>query len=139
MAGRAHLAGARHLFQPRRSPAPGPRRRGHRALSQLEHAPRFRLRPRARTAPRRVPGRARRRRQRFQRQFAPAPRSPPTAPPAIKPTGEEVQLAEVVTPPPAETIVADTTTVATVATEPTLPSTASNLPLLRLLGLRWGQ
>src|ERR1022692_1471960 len=29
---------------------------------------------------------------------------------AIKPTGEEVQLAEVVTPPPAETIVADTTT-----------------------------
>ena len=52
---------------------------------------------------------------------------------AIKPTGEEVQLAEVVTPPPAE-IVADTTTVSTV-TETTLPSTASNLPLIGLLGL----
>ena len=54
---------------------------------------------------------------------------------AIKPTGEEVQLAEVVTPPPAETIVADTTTVSTVPTETTLPSTASNLPLIGLLGL----
>jgi len=52
---------------------------------------------------------------------------------AIKPTGEEVQLAEVVTPPPAETTVAATTT--TVTTETTLPSTASNLPLIGLLGL----
>jgi len=41
---------------------------------------------------------------------------------AIKPTGEEVQLAEVVTPPPAE--IAET-----------LPSTASSMPLLALLGL----
>src|SRR5947207_8214146 len=39
---------------------------------------------------------------------------------AIKPTGEEVQLAEVVTPPPAQTEVA-----AAPAAEPTLPSTAS--------------
>jgi hypothetical protein len=52
---------------------------------------------------------------------------------AIKPTGEEVQLAEVVTPPPAETQVATTT--ATTVTETTLPSTASNLPLIGLLGL----
>jgi hypothetical protein len=52
---------------------------------------------------------------------------------AIKPTGEEVQLAEVVTPPPAETTVAATTT--TVTTDTTLPSTASNLPLIGLLGL----
>jgi len=41
---------------------------------------------------------------------------------AIKPTGEEVQLAEVVTPPPAE--IAET-----------LPSTASSMPLLALFGL----
>src|SRR5579864_2942639 len=41
---------------------------------------------------------------------------------AIKPTGEEVQLAEVVTPPPAE--IAET-----------LPSTASSIPLLALVGL----
>jgi hypothetical protein len=54
---------------------------------------------------------------------------------AINPTGEEVQLAEVVTPPPAETTVADTTTVTTATTETTLPSTASNLPLIGLLGL----
>ena len=52
---------------------------------------------------------------------------------AIKPTGEEVQLAEVVTPPPAETTVAATTT--TVTTETALPATASNLPLIGLLGL----
>lgn len=41
---------------------------------------------------------------------------------AIKPTGEEVQLAEVVTPPPAEIA-------------QTLPSTASSMPLLALFGL----
>ena len=41
---------------------------------------------------------------------------------AIKPTGEEVQLAEVVTPPPAEIA-------------QTLPSTASSMPLLTLFGL----
>ena len=50
---------------------------------------------------------------------------------AIKPTGEEVQLAEVVTPPPAD---AEVTTASTV-TETALPSTASNLPLIGLLGL----
>ena len=47
---------------------------------------------------------------------------------AIKPTGEEVQLAEVVTPPPAE--------VAQTLPEPTsLPKTASPVPLIGLLGL----
>jgi hypothetical protein len=49
---------------------------------------------------------------------------------AIKPTGEEVQLAEVVTPPPADT----NTAVASVPAE-TLPATASPLPLITLLGL----
>jgi hypothetical protein len=50
---------------------------------------------------------------------------------AIKPTGEELQLAEVVTPPPAQV------EVATAAAEPerVLPSTASPLPLLALVGL----
>jgi len=53
---------------------------------------------------------------------------------AIKPTGEEVQIAEVVTPPPAQELVAE-------KTEPTqeaaraLPKTASSLPLIALLGL----
>jgi hypothetical protein len=46
---------------------------------------------------------------------------------AIKPTGEEVQLAEVVTPPPAMTEVA-------AASEKKLPATASSLPLIALLG-----
>jgi hypothetical protein len=45
---------------------------------------------------------------------------------AVRPTGEEVQLAEVVTPPPAET---------QVATAQTLPATASTLPLIGLFGL----
>jgi hypothetical protein len=44
---------------------------------------------------------------------------------AIQPTGDEVQLAQVVTPPPA---------IAEVA-EKTLPATASSLPLIGLLGL----
>jgi hypothetical protein len=48
---------------------------------------------------------------------------------AIKPTGEEVQLAEVVTPPPAPVEVAE------MAAEPTLPQTASSLSLIALLGL----
>ena len=48
---------------------------------------------------------------------------------AIKPTGEEVQLAEVVTPPPAPTEVAE------LAAEPALPQTASALSLIALLGL----
>ena len=47
---------------------------------------------------------------------------------AATPTGEEVQLAEVVTPPPAETEVA-------VTTVPALPATASTLPLLFVFGL----
>jgi hypothetical protein len=48
---------------------------------------------------------------------------------AIQPTGEEVQLAEVVTMPPAQTLVA--------AAEPApkMPATASSLPLIALLGL----
>ena len=52
---------------------------------------------------------------------------------AIKPTGEELQLAEVVTPPPAETEVA----AAPMAAAPVaaLPSTASSLPLMGLVGL----
>jgi hypothetical protein len=42
---------------------------------------------------------------------------------AIQPTGEQVELAQVVTPPPAEELVAG------------LPPTASSLPLIALLGL----
>jgi hypothetical protein len=52
---------------------------------------------------------------------------------AIEPTGEEVQLAEVVTPPLAQTEIA---TVAAPAAERTLPSTASQLPLMVLFGVR---
>ena len=51
---------------------------------------------------------------------------------AIKPTGEEVQLAEVVTPPPAQTEVAQWPAG---PAERTLPATASPLPLIGLLGL----
>jgi hypothetical protein len=47
---------------------------------------------------------------------------------AVQPTGEEVQLAEVVTPPPAETAAA-------VATPPELPATAGTMPLISLIGL----
>jgi hypothetical protein len=50
---------------------------------------------------------------------------------AIQPSGEEVQLAQVITPPPAETQVAETQ----VATARTLPDTASSLPLIALFGL----
>lgn len=53
---------------------------------------------------------------------------------AIKPTGEEVQLAQVVTPPPAETEIATAAPASTVA-EKTLPATASTLPLIGLFGL----
>jgi hypothetical protein len=45
---------------------------------------------------------------------------------AVKPTGEEVQLAEVVTQPPARV---------EAATAPALPATASSLPLIGMLGL----
>jgi hypothetical protein len=51
---------------------------------------------------------------------------------AIQPSGEEVELAQVVTPPPpADTEVAT----APAAVEQTLPGTASQLPLTALLGL----
>jgi hypothetical protein len=53
---------------------------------------------------------------------------------AIKPTGEEVELAQVVTPPPAETQLADAgDNTQTVNRE--LPQTASPLPLIALFGL----
>jgi len=52
---------------------------------------------------------------------------------AIQPTGEEVQLAEVVTPPPAQTEVA--TAAVTEEADRALPATASPLPLIGLLGL----
>ena len=55
---------------------------------------------------------------------------------AIKPTGEELQLAEVVTPPPAQVEVATAAApAAAVEPEHVLPSTASPLPLLALAGL----
>ena len=51
---------------------------------------------------------------------------------AIKPTGEEVELAQVVTPPPDQTQVADA---GAPANNRTLPKTASPLPLIGLFGL----
>ncbi len=50
---------------------------------------------------------------------------------AAKPTGEEVQLAEVVTPPPAETAAAE----APVAMAKALPATGSSMPLILMFGL----
>ena len=50
---------------------------------------------------------------------------------AIKPTGEEVQLAEAVTPPPATEVATNESKVE----ERRLPATASTLPLIGLLGL----
>jgi hypothetical protein len=50
---------------------------------------------------------------------------------AIQPTGEEVELAQVVTPPPA----AEFAPLSEVAVAETLPQTAGPLPLLALLGL----
>jgi hypothetical protein len=50
---------------------------------------------------------------------------------AVKPTGEDVEIAQVVTPPPAEALVA--TNDAPVAAE--LPKTASPMPLIGLFGL----
>lgn len=49
---------------------------------------------------------------------------------AIKPTGEEVELTQAVTPPPAHELAAEPVQVAQ-----TLPKTASSLPLIGLLGL----
>jgi hypothetical protein len=56
---------------------------------------------------------------------------------AIKPTGEAVELAQVVTPPPAQVEVAAAPAPAQASTPPdaTLPGTASPLPLIGLLGL----
>jgi hypothetical protein len=51
---------------------------------------------------------------------------------AIQPTGEEVDLAQVVTPPPAQTPIAEA---GTRADNRTLPTTASPLPLIALFGL----
>jgi hypothetical protein len=52
---------------------------------------------------------------------------------AIKPTGEQVELAAAVTPPPASELKPDTAPTQTAAA--TLPKTASPLPLIGLLGL----
>ena len=49
---------------------------------------------------------------------------------AVQPTGEDVEIAQVVTPPPAEAQVADNT-----APAAELPKTASPMPLIGLLGL----
>jgi hypothetical protein len=49
---------------------------------------------------------------------------------AVKPTGEDAEIAEVVTAPPAEALVAENT-----APEQKLPKTASPMPLIGLLGL----
>jgi hypothetical protein len=51
---------------------------------------------------------------------------------AVKPTGEDVEIAQVVTAPPAETLVANT---APAELPSTLPKTASSLPLIGLFGL----
>jgi hypothetical protein len=51
---------------------------------------------------------------------------------AIKPTGEEVQIAEVVTPPPAQ---AEVATAKTPEADRMLPATASALPMIAFLGL----
>src|ERR1700694_3257760 len=51
---------------------------------------------------------------------------------AIKPTGEEVQVTEAVTAPPAEVLVAENRAP---VVEQTLPKTASPLPLIGLFGL----
>ena len=52
---------------------------------------------------------------------------------AIKPTGEEVEIAQVVTPPPASEL--EPTPARTEVAETRLPQTASPLPLIALLGL----
>jgi hypothetical protein len=52
---------------------------------------------------------------------------------AVKPTGEDVELAQVVTPPPAQEVVAETAAPPQAAE--TLPATASSLPLMAFFGL----
>ena len=54
---------------------------------------------------------------------------------AVEPSGEEVEIAQVVTPPPAEALAAQNTPASTPVEEPKLPATASPLPLIALLGL----
>jgi hypothetical protein len=54
---------------------------------------------------------------------------------AVRPSGEEVEIAQVVTARPAETLVAQNTPAPTPAPEPKLPTTASPLPLIAFLGL----
>ena len=51
---------------------------------------------------------------------------------AVKPTGEEIQITEAVTPPPAEALVVENSVP---VPEQTLPKTASPMPLIGLLGL----
>ena len=51
---------------------------------------------------------------------------------AVEPTGQEVEIAQAFTPPPAETLLAQN---APAAAEPALPKTASPLPLVALMGL----
>jgi MYXO-CTERM domain-containing protein len=51
----------------------------------------------------------------------------------VKPTGEDVELAQVVTPPPAQEVVAETAAPPQAAE--TLPATASSLPLMAFFGL----
>src|SRR5579884_331515 len=54
---------------------------------------------------------------------------------AVKPTGEELQLTEAVTPPPAQTETAAATAPVPIPAAKTLPATASPLLLILLLGL----
>jgi len=54
---------------------------------------------------------------------------------AIKPTGEEVELTQAVTPPPAHELVAETPAQPVQVAAQTLPKTAGSLPLMALLGL----
>jgi len=55
---------------------------------------------------------------------------------AVRPSGEEVEIAQVVTPPPpAEVAQAAAAPAPAPAAEPKLPTTASPLPLIALLGL----
>jgi len=57
---------------------------------------------------------------------------------AVRPSGEEVEIAQVVTPPPAAEVAQAApapTAAPTPAAEPKLPTTASPLPLIALLGL----
>jgi len=53
---------------------------------------------------------------------------------AIQPTGEEAPLAQVITPPPAESEVAMATPARRAESEPVLPDTASPLALMALFG-----